>query len=193
MPRKFRSSEPSGATLGFNEAAATMPRKSRHCWQPVPHASMRPRQRMPRKSESVETARLAASMRPRQRCRGSCTCSTYDSDRAWRFNEAAATMPRKSAGRSYVAESAHGFNEAAATNAAEVRMISRVDHICAASMRPRQRCRGSSTSAIEQAAAEATGFNEAAATMPRKYGTLDGHHRSCRHASMRPRQRCRGS
>ena len=129
---------------------------------------------MPRKigksAGSHQAGYFAASMRPRHRCRGRSRARRDVQPRSTRFNEAAASMPRKmSASGSIGILASPGFNEAAASMPRKIRRHRQVlrSHRWA-SMRPRHRCRGRSA-------------------MPRSQSS-----RIVRPASMRPRHRCRG-
>ena len=110
-------------------------------------------------------------MRPRQVCRGKARPGPERAGEAGRrFNEAPASLPGKAPGRRLPAP----------TTAR------------AASMRPRQVCRGKPDRRPERHPGRDAGFNEAPASLPgkgragvRRGGPLGG-------ASMRPRQVCRG-
>ena len=165
--------------------------------EPLSKASMRPRHRCRGKyGGRTGAARPSqASMRPRHRCRGKRPWTTSRPRRcAPGFNEAAASMPRK----------AHRLGQRYALVLKQASMRPR--HRCRgkpgeltrqvgaslpASMRPRHRCRGK-LDILTAAVRRRTGFNEAAASMPRKDPRAGERAPQPLPASMRPRHRCRG-
>ncbi len=133
---------------GFNEAEASLPRKSRRgtC---DPHtqigASMRPRQAclgnspVPYANRSYRTA----SMRPRQACLGNDYKEFSGDPRLWRFNEAEASLPRKFGLTFRVVFVLRSFNEAEASLPRKYEHpFAYHQHLSNASMRPRQACLG---------------------------------------------------
>ncbi len=140
-------------------------------------ASMRPRHRCRgrlRLARRLPRPREQASMRPRHRCRGRLDAAE---DRGRRrgghrrcrgFNEAAASMPRKTSPILRKPRAFTGFNEAAASMPRKTPCAGGfLLRLRRASMRPRHRCRGRRFSAF-RFAIPGCGFNEAAASMPRK-------------------------
>ena len=137
MPRKMSPPgvEPDASPASrFNEAAASMPRKIPSvmpCATPtrLPRfneaAASMPRKMQKRNDERNNRGGIHASMRPRHRCRGRSRAHHQD-EGAWntsRFNEAAASMPRKI----YCGADLQACR------------------VIGASMRPRHRCRGRSS------------------------------------------------
>ena len=131
---------------------------------------------MPRKISPERSAialrRSRASMRPRHRCRGRCLPRDAVSRRSSRrFNEAAASMPRKIALAVMLdSDRLARFNEAAASMPRKTSTQRRHQphRSSRASMRPRHRCRGRCARDARRRFDAIAGFNEAAALMPRK-------------------------
>jgi len=154
--------------------------RGRHVWfdtsSTVLAASMRPRHRCRGRRARIRLHRRrlgTASMRPRHRCRGRHRNRVRLRAGGFRFNEAAASMPRKTlAALTDTVALAGCFNEAAASMPRKT--TARWCHRRAtspASMRPRHRCRGRRRRLTHRKHDASRCFNEAAASMPRKTST----------------------